>query len=290
MKGLTEAIILLAFLLFGSLVILGFTVWYRLSQYKKSSYCAVTKRSYWSVINEKGSAGEYWLYRKLCYRERMGERFLFNVYLPKENGETTELDMLLLTKKGIFVFESKNYSGWIFGNASDRYWTQTLRTGNGVQKNRFYNPILQNKNHALRLAEILGVEIPVYSIIVFSDRCNLENVQVGDEAVCVANRSVLSRVLRENWASLPDCFSDAEDVRRLEEFLYPYSQTTEEERRAHVEHVKRDQAYAELAREEICPRCGSALKVRTVSSGARAGARFLGCASYPRCRYTRNLE
>ena len=196
---LTEnPIFFLAIFAVGAFAILGFVMWYELSRYQKTTYCAVTGKSYWSVLDDKGSAGEYWLYKALCHRERMGERFLFNVYLPKENGETTELDMLLLTKKGIFVFESKNYSGWIFGNASDRYWTQTLRTSNGVQKNQFYNPILQNKNHALRLAELLGVDIPVYSIIVFSDRCNLANVQVGDEAVCVANRSVVSRVLQES--------------------------------------------------------------------------------------------
>ena len=38
-------------------------------------------------------------------------KILRNVYVPKENGETSEIDVLYITQKGIFVIESKNYSG-----------------------------------------------------------------------------------------------------------------------------------------------------------------------------------
>ena len=45
-----------------------------------------------------------------------GGKILRNVYIPKENGETSEIDVLYITQKGIFVIESKNYSGWVFGS------------------------------------------------------------------------------------------------------------------------------------------------------------------------------
>ena len=32
-------------------------------------------------------------------------------------------------QKSIFVLESKNYSGWIFGRAEQQKWTQCLRGG-----------------------------------------------------------------------------------------------------------------------------------------------------------------
>ena len=41
---------------------------------------------------------------------------LRNIYVPKNNGETSEIDVVFITQKGIFVIESKNYSGWIFGD------------------------------------------------------------------------------------------------------------------------------------------------------------------------------
>ncbi|MXY58843.1 MAG: DUF2034 domain-containing protein [Gammaproteobacteria bacterium] len=39
----------------------------------------------------------------------------------------------------------------------------------------------------------------------------------------------------------------------------------------------------------VCPRCGGRLVVRTAKRGDRAGRRFLGCETFPRCRHTENL-
>ena len=68
--------------------------------------------------------------------------------MPKENGETSEIDVLMIHNKGIFVFERKNFSGWIFGNEIQRMWTQTLPKGRGrSHKESFFNPIMQNRTH-----------------------------------------------------------------------------------------------------------------------------------------------
>lgn len=56
------------------------------------------------------------------------------MYVPKDDGTTTEIDLIMLSPMGIYVFESKNYSGWIFGNEKSRYWTQTLEN---KKKNNF---------------------------------------------------------------------------------------------------------------------------------------------------------
>lgn len=39
-------------------------------------------------------------------------RVLRNVYVPKDNGETSEIDVVFITQKGIFVIESKNSVGF----------------------------------------------------------------------------------------------------------------------------------------------------------------------------------
>jgi hypothetical protein len=65
-----------------------------------------------------------------------------NVTLPIEGG-TTQIDHILLTEAGIFVIETKHYSGWIFGDADADKWTQVIyRT-----KSRFQNPLRQNFQH-----------------------------------------------------------------------------------------------------------------------------------------------
>ena len=39
----------------------------------------------------------------------------------------------------------------------------------------------------------------------------------------------------------------------------------------------------------ICPRCGGGLVLRTAKRGQNAGHQFLGCETYPRCRYTEDM-
>lgn len=107
------------------------------SQYEKTEYYAQTKNPFLKVMCDKGLLGELYTYK--CLKPLKGhKRYLFNLYLPKENGETTELDVVLLHESGVYVFESKNYSGWIFGTETQQYWTQTLSNGKGQsQKSRF---------------------------------------------------------------------------------------------------------------------------------------------------------
>ena len=40
---------------------------------------------------------------------------------------------------------------------------------------------------------------------------------------------------------------------------------------------------------ETCPKCGSELVTRTARRGSSAGSEFIGCSSFPNCRYTRDV-
>lgn len=71
-----------------------------------------------NIFDDKwvGSYGEKLTERELKLVKLFGRKgkTLRNVYVPKDDGSTSEIDLLYITQKGIFVFESKNYSGWIF--------------------------------------------------------------------------------------------------------------------------------------------------------------------------------
>ena len=69
------------------------------------------------VINyeNKGQFGEYLTDYALSNDNIDGMFVLLkNVYVPRQNT-SAEIDLLMIHEKGIFVFESKNYGGWIFG-------------------------------------------------------------------------------------------------------------------------------------------------------------------------------
>lgn len=207
--------------------------------YMDSAYYQITKLTYREVKHDTGRYGEYLTYKYLKSMESMGAKFLFNVYIPKEDDTTTEIDVLMICSKGIFVFESKNYSGWIFGSENQKNWYQTLSNGRGrSQKVSFYNPIMQNNSHIKHLNALLGNKIPMWSIIVFSERCTLKSIQVGSNNVRVIQRdNVASTITTICNQILSDALGE-DDIKELYTKLYPYTQVTAETKSQHIEDIR----------------------------------------------------
>lgn len=113
---------------------------------------------------DAGSSGERTLYRTLIDEIHVPEnQILRNVYIPNGKGGTSEIDLLVVSKKGIFVFEVKNYGGRIYGDMKRQKWIQFL----GGKKTYFYNPFRQNKTHCDNLKKLLSKygEVPVVSLL-----------------------------------------------------------------------------------------------------------------------------
>lgn len=187
---------------------------------------------------DRGAAGEHRIYRRLRYFENEGGgKLLSNIYLPKTTGGTTEIDLLLIHPKGLFVFESKNYSGWIFGSEDHQNWTQTLPRGRygDVHKERFYNPVLQNASHIRHLMPHIGKSVPVWSIIVFSDECELKDITIRSKNVCVVQcyhvASTVEQICNETQLN---CLTEA-DVTDLYNKLLIYTNVSEEEKINHAQ-------------------------------------------------------
>ena len=183
---------------------------------------------------EKGAYGEKHIeieLNRLSLFGRNGKK-LRNIYIPKDDGSTSEIDVLYITQKGIFVFESKNCSGWIFGKESDQYWTVSLPNG---QKNKLYNPIRQNRSHIKWLRRYLGKEIPMFSIIVFSNRCELKKMVVESSDVRVIKWESLYSTVREIWDSVDDANIDVDGPY---ENLEKLTNVDEAVKAAHVESIQ----------------------------------------------------
>jgi len=86
-----------------------------------------------------------------------------NVTLPFEGG-TTQIDHIIISKYGVFVVETKNMKGWIFGNPNDKIWTQKIYK----HSSKFQNPLHQNYKHIKALESILSLtEQQIHSVVVF---------------------------------------------------------------------------------------------------------------------------
>jgi hypothetical protein len=94
-----------------------------------------------------------------------------NVTLSLVDGSTTQIDHVLVSKYGIFVIETKNMKGWIFGGEQQKEWTQQ----NFKQKHKFQNPLHQNYRHTKALEEVLGLPASSFiSIIAFVGDCKFK--------------------------------------------------------------------------------------------------------------------
>ncbi len=141
---------------------------------------------------------------------------LFNVYVPMNIGKTTEIDLLYITKVGIFVIESKNYKGWIFGTDTNKNWTEVLYTRktwtnhNGSEKHSFYNPIMQNNTHINWLKRYLKINVPMFSLSVFSNNCEFKDLDLfhSPNNVFVCYRRNVSDIIRQCYKDFPAVLSE----------------------------------------------------------------------------------
>ncbi len=214
---------------------------------------------------------------------------LQNLYVPKVDGGTSEIDVLLVCTKGIFVFESKDYAGWIFGDDKHKFWTVTLYAGKDwkgskkTDKHKFYNPIWQNNSHIRNLQRIIGDAIPMHSIIVFSNRCELKNVINSSDA-----RIMQTRYLKHYMSDVRNIYDvvlSTDAVDSVYNLFLPLKDNYGEKKQNHLAYIS--EQHSNPTR---CPRCGGELLIRTAKKGSNVGRRFYGCSNYPKCKYTRSID
>lgn len=185
---------------------------YRSSLYR--SFCHIAR--YGDLKKDRGAYGEFLVYDTL--RREKGQ-WLFNLYLPK-GEEKTEIDALLLSERGIFLFESKNFTGRVYGSAGNPEWFHTFKTSKGIKKQRFFNPIMQNSAHQKALCALIGLEEIVFPIVVFGKNTDLHVQESGECSKKLTTLNRLSSVVR----SFEKGVLKQEEIKRLYGVLEPYTQ------------------------------------------------------------------
>lgn len=71
----------------------------------------------------------------------------------KAGDGTTEIDHILVSRRGIVVIETKHYKGWLFGGEKQKMWTKVIYNN----KYYFQNPIHQNHKHILAVRNVLHI-------------------------------------------------------------------------------------------------------------------------------------
>lgn len=224
----------------------------------------------------KGSVGENIVSRRLTKLPHDKYYILNDLLLPSNYG-TTQIDHVVVSVYGVFVIETKNYSGIITGGEESEQWTKNMYG----YKYTMPNPVRQNKAHAMAIKSIMkqkGVFCNIRSIIAFSGQATIR--ARSDSSELVYFNQVVPAIKSYNDEQLT-----LSQVDTIVKALQENNITDKKIRRQHSRNVKAHIAKNKyLSKHGVCPRCGGKLVVRKGNNGA-----FYGCSNYPNCRYTKDI-
>ena len=263
-----------------------------------------------------------WLFRRKGIKGRVGELFiafflkrkldkeqyhiLNDVMLPDQNGGTTQIDHVIFSRFGIFVVETKNWQGNVFGALNDKKWTLKFYS----RKYQVENPFNQNYKHICCLSEITG--LPQDRFVSMVALLGLGSIKTPEKLPpsCVPGIASLIRYIKsytveiisdENLAAAENAVRSA----RLKNSIKNVS-----EHKKYVQNIIKNQntcpkspvvdaektsaeAIPPLSPEtdkpempdppRLCPICGSVMVERVSGKGKNPGQVFWGCSKFPRC-------
>ena len=198
----------------------------------------------------------------------------YNDVLIRNGDWTSQIDHIVISPFGIFVIETKNYKGWIYGGANQVQWTQNI----WGKKTYLSNPIRQNQGHIIALKKIL----PYYtseqykSIIVFSSQAELKT-NLPTSLNVIYTWQLLSRIKSFTCRILSDKY-----IQEIETQLQNQMILDKEVEKIHVSNVRQNiMRKAYMINKGYCPRCGAKMVLRNSKYGS-----FYGCSNYPKCTFT----
>lgn len=220
----------------------------------------------------KGKAGEF-VVAEILGETVAGEQYVINDYLfADRSGKSRQIDHIYINRYGIWVIETKNYAGEIYGREDRREWTQVL--ANGREVNRFYNPLKQNLTHIYSLAEVIGRRDVFHNVVCFVGNADISGVAANN---VYSLHGLAGLKTRET------------SVRLTAEEMEKYYCCLVEWRNAHpsseAEHIAEILEKRDEIRRGICPRCGGRLVVRSGKYGP-----FFGCSNYPECKFRKKID
>ena len=193
-----------------------------------------------------------------------------NIYL-RQGNKSVQIDHVVISVYGIFVIETKNYTGWIYGSDKSKQWVKSMYG----HKYYFQNPLKQNYSHVRALQDAFALPIGKFvPVIVFLRgailKCNTQGFVIYSSQLKRLIYSYTTPIINES------------EIEGLIDLLNSINIAGKGIRKKHIENINQHICQTRDAiNNGICPKCGG----RLVQRQGRYGS-FLGCTNYPYCKYT----
>ena len=237
----------------------------------------------------KGITGEFLVNTAARLFLAKDEYHLIKDVTLQTDDASTQIDHIIVSRYGVFVIETKNMKGWIFGSANQKTWTQKIYK----HTHKFQNPLHQNYKHVKTLEALLDIPASaIHSLVVFVGDSTFKT-ELPENVVYAGGYIRYIKARREvilSQAAVETVTAQIKQLRLQRGF------TTN---RQHVNHLRQKKAPSPPAAPAVvppvrasttpqsrkqCPKCGGTMVLRTARKGQNAGNQFWGCATYPACR------
>lgn len=265
------------------------------------------------AVTKAGIAGEANILFELK-NSNMDLVILHDIYIETEEGQSAQIDFVVIAPKITYLIECKNLYGNIEINAKGDF-IRNMQYGGKWHKEGIYSPITQNMRHMEILKEccaekknlIMGFGFRKYfdnfykSLIVLANPKTVVNDRYAPKEIKnqVLRADQLVAVIKKMEADSGEIASSKKQMKERAESLLS---KTSEKRKDYVEKYKKiiekvkskkEEEKEETQKQEetlICPKCGAPMVLRVAKKGEKAGKKFYGCSQFPKCRFIMNIE
>lgn len=265
------------------------------------------------AVTKAGIAGEANILFELK-NSNMDLVILHDIYIETEEGQSAQIDFVVIAPKITYLIECKNLYGNIEINAKGDF-IRNMQYGGKWHKEGIYSPITQNMRHMEILKEccaekknlIMGFGFRKFfdnfykSLIVLANPKTVVNDRYAPKEIKnqVLRADQLVAVIKKMEADSGEIASSKKQMKERAESLLS---KTSEKRKDYVKKYekiiekvksKKEEGKEETQKQEetlICPKCGAPMVLRVAKKGEKAGKKFYGCSQFPKCRFIMNIE
>lgn len=183
----------------------------------------------------KGSTGERGAYLKLLKFGLPGKQIFQNIYIRGARHDLTEIDLIAVSSKGIFVFEVKNYRGNVYGDASKQKWIQYI----GKQKHYFLNPLLQNNGHIKAVRHLFKeyLDLNIIPVVIATNNSNWKISGLSEKDNIIMNWG-FDVDFPKIYSSCEECL-DSSEINVICEILKKHERPDKSVRDEHLRNVRK---------------------------------------------------
>ncbi len=235
-------------------------------EYDRRNTQFFSRRRYLSPQKLKGEEGERRV-RSVLGENIDGEKYVINKFTIEYGfGNSFDIDHICINRCGIWVIETKNWAGAVYGDKDGEKWLQVC----GRCENTHNNPIKQNQAHLSKLKNCMGIKKRIYhNVVVFAGDAD---IHIESDEICYLSE------LNEHINKGSDFRLSSTEMREYYKKLVDLNTRLHISEDMHIRNMSRDIA-------EHCPLCGAELTVQHSYDGT-----YYICVNDRRCGYKKKIS